>query len=144
MSETSVKEYLQKMEALQQQILAETGQLERHELKYDTGNARWNSVRRVMLRFGDHVREHTTQLIAAREDVGAKQTMPQRMLARAMETYGVFLGAMVGLQDQDLDKVPEPGEWTPRQILEHLVTTQQFYLNLVRRGKEAATPLEKD
>ena len=144
MPEPSVQDYLAQMEALRQEILAELAGLERHELKYATTNTRWNTVRRVLLRFGDHVREHTTQLVAAREAIGATQTMPQRMLARAQEAYGAWLGAMVGLQDAHLDQVPEPGEWTPRQILEHLVATQRFYLELIREARRRAEPVDKD
>ena len=140
----TVQDYLARMEALRQEILAELTGLERHELKYATSNARWNTVRRVLLRFGDHVREHTTQLVAAREAIGATQTMPQRMLARAQEAYGAWLGAMVGLEDGQLDQVPEPGEWTPREILEHLVATQRFYLELIREARREAKPVEKD
>ncbi|NLG51619.1 MAG: DinB family protein [Chloroflexi bacterium] len=144
MSDTEVKAYLEQMQAVQQEILDQLADLDRPELKYATGNERWNTVRRVMLRFGDHVREHTTQLVAARDDIGAQQTMPQRMLARAQEAYGVWLGAMLGLQDEQLDQVPEPGEWTPRQILEHLVATQKLYLEMIRRARETASPVEKD
>lgn len=144
MPKPSVQDYLAQMEALRQEILAELTGLERQELKYATSNARWNTVRRVLLRFGDHVREHTTQLIAAREAIGATQTMSQRILARAQEAYGAWLGAMVGLQDAQLDQAPEPGEWTPREILEHLVTTQRFYLELIREARREAKPVDKD
>ena len=144
MSDSEVRAYLEQMQAIQQEILDQLAELDRAELKYATGNERWNTVRRVMLRFGDHVREHTTQLVAARDDIGAQQTMPQRMLARAQEAYGVWLGAMLGLQDEQLDQVPEPGEWTPRQILEHLVATQKLYLEMIRRAREMAIPVEKD
>jgi hypothetical protein len=144
MADKQVQAYLREMAATQQQVIDELSNLQRQELKYATGNARWNTVRRVMLRFGDHLREHTTQLLAAREAIGAQQTMPQRMLARAQEAYGVFLGAMVGLSDEDLDRVPEAGEWTARQVLEHMLATQQVYLDMVRQGRRDASPVEKD
>lgn len=144
MADTEVKAYLGQMQAIQQEILDQLAELDRPALKYATGNERWNTVRRVMLRFGDHVREHTTQLVAARDDIGAQQTMPQRMLARAQEAYGLWLGAMLGLQDEHLDQVPEPGEWTPRQILDHLVTTQKLYLEMIRHAREMAVPVDKD
>ena len=144
MSDAEIKVYLDQMQAVQREILEELLGLDRRELKYATDNERWNTVRRVLLRFGDHVREHTTQLVAAREDIGAEQTMPQRMLARAQEAYGVWLGAMLGLQDEQLDQVPDPGEWTPRQILEHMISTQHLYLDMIRRARETGRPVEKD
>ena len=144
MSTRETTRYLASLAEIQQEILAELTELSRHELTYATDNGRWNTVRRVMLRFGDHLREHTTQLIAARETIGAEQSMPQRMLARAQEASGVLLGAMVGLTDEALDRVPDEGEWTPRQVLEHIITIQELYLDLIRRGREAAQPVEKD
>jgi hypothetical protein len=144
MSEPTAKDYLMQMDTIQKQVMAELTTLERDELKYATCNARWNTVRRVLLRFGDHLREHTTQIVAARDAAGAIQTMPQRMLARAQEAYGVFLGAMVGLRDEQLDQVPEPGEWTARQVLEHMLATQMFYLEIIREARKQATPVDRD
>jgi hypothetical protein len=144
MPDKQVGEYLDQLRELQDQILTELEQMERAALKYETDSARWNTVRRVLLRFGDHLREHTTQLAAARESLGATQTMPQRMLARSMEAYGALLGAMVGLDDCDLDREPEPGEWTPRQALEHMIGTQKGYLETVRRALGEARPVERD
>lgn len=144
MPDTTVSRYLAQIEAVQRQVIEELSAMPREELRYAADNARWNTVRRVMLRFGDHLREHTTQLVAARDAIGAQHSMPQRMLARAQEAYGVFLGAMVGLADQDLDRVPEPGEWTLRQILDHMLATQQLYLDMVRKARQTANRVDKD
>lgn len=144
MRKAEIARYLQEINEIQSGILDELEGLNRKELRYSTDNARWNTVRRVMLRFGDHVREHTTQLIAAREDIGAAPTMPQRLLACAQEAYGRLLGAMVGLGDEHLDMVPAQGEWTPREILEHLIATQRLYLDLIRQARRAAKPVDKD
>ena len=144
MANAEVTGYLERMAAIQGAVLAELTDLPREDLRYQTGNWRWNTVRRVMLRFGDHVREHTTQLVAAREGTGSEQTMPQRMLAQAMLAYGYFLGAMVGLQDEDLDKAPEPGEWSPRQVLDHLLDGQQGYLDWIVQAREERQAVDKD
>lgn len=144
MSKAEIGRYLREINEIQSGILAELESLNCEELRYSTANARWNSVRRVMLRFGDHVREHTTQLIAAREDIGAAPNMPQRLLACAQEAYGRLLGAMVGLCDEHLDMAPAEGEWTPREILDHLIATQQSYLELIRQAHREAQPVDKD
>jgi hypothetical protein len=144
MANPDVTDYMARMAAIQDRVLKELADLPREEMRYRTDNWRWNTVRRVMLRFGDHVREHTTQLVAAREAIGADQTMPQRMLAQAMLAYGYFWGAMVGLKDEDLDKVPEPGEWSPRQVLDHLLEGQQGYLDWILQAREERQVVEKD
>jgi len=144
MSDAEVKGYLNQLEATRRTILEQLEALERSELRYATDHWRWNTLRRVLLRFGDHVREHTTQLEAAREATGASPTMPQRILARAQEAHGLLLGATVGLQDEHLDRAPEPGEWTPRQVLEHVIETQRLYLGMIQRARESAQPVERD
>lgn len=144
MPSDEVGRYLEEMHALQRQILEELGELPREAFRYETDSPRWNTVRRVLLRFGDHVREHTTQLAAAREAIGADQTMTERILAQAQWAYGYFLGAMVGLQDEDLDREPEPGEWSVRQVLEHMVQIQRDYLANVRYALEQRKSVERD
>jgi len=144
MQNDQVRDYVRQLDAVQAEILSELEGLEQHELKYATDHWRWNTLRRVLLRFGDHVREHTTQLVAARKDIGAAQTMPQRMLAQAQASYGGLLGALVGLEDASLDLVPEPGEWTPRQTVEHIITIQGDYLEMIRRAREKQEPVESD
>jgi len=144
MSDTQMRAYLDQFDAIQREILEELTDLPRQETRYATGSPRWNTVRRVLLRFGDHVREHTTQLVAACESIGATQTMPQRMLARACADYGAFLGAVVGLADESLDDVPEPGEWTPREVIEHIIEIQKRYLEMIQVARERGEIVEID
>ena len=139
-----VKAILAEIAQNQAKVMEEMAALSKEDLRYKTTQWRWNTTRRIMLRFGDHVREHTTQLIAAREDIDAAQTMPQRMLARAQEAYGYFLGAMVGLSDEDLDIVPAEGEWTIRQVLEHIRRGQPNYLKRIQDALETGEVVEKD
>jgi len=66
------------------------------------------------------------------------------MLARAQEAYGEFLGAVVGLADEDLDTAPAEGEWTIRQILQHLRETEAWYLARVEEALKTREPVDKD
>ncbi|MCD6520762.1 MAG: DinB family protein [Anaerolineae bacterium] len=70
--------------------------------------------------------------------------MPQRLLARAQEAYGELLGALVGLDDEALDRCPEAGEWSIREILEHVLAAQRFYLELILKARAAAQPVGRD
>ncbi|NLD45031.1 MAG: DinB family protein [Chloroflexi bacterium] len=144
MSDTDVQEYLARLLAVQQRALAELTDMPREELRFAADVQRWTSVRRLLLRLGDHLREHTTQLVEAREAIGAAPTMPQRILAQAMVAQGYVLGAMVGLQDEDLDTAPAPGEWTPRQVLEHIISTQAGYLEAIQRARQTGRLVERD
>ena len=142
--DSEITKLLAEIAVARAQTIARLAELSQEELRFKTDNWRWNTVRRVMLRFGDHLREHTTQLVAAREDIGAAHAMPQRMLARAQEAYGEFLGAVVGLSDEDLDTAPTEGEWTIRQILQHLRETEAWYLARAEEALKTREPVDKD
>ena len=144
MANTEVQGYLARMAAVQAEALEALTDLPREEYRYETEQWRWNTVRRVLLRLGDHVREHTTQLVEARDAAAGAPTMTQRILAQAMEAYGYWLGAMVGLSDEDLDKAPAPGEWTPRQVLEHMISSQSGYLDTIQRARATGKLVERD
>ncbi len=144
MSDSQVQEYLARLLAVQQRALAELTDMPREELRFAADAPRWTSVRRLLLRLGDHLRDHTTQLAEAREAIGAAPTMPQRILAQAMIAQGYLLGAMVGLRDEDLDTPPAPGEWTARQVLEHILSTQAGYLEAIQQARQTRRPVERD
>jgi hypothetical protein len=63
---------------------------------------RWDDVRRVLLRFGEHMREHASQIEGIRAELNRSPTPPQRMLAEAELVWGKLLAATVNLSDADL------------------------------------------
>ncbi len=95
---------------------------------------RWDEVRRVLLRLGEHMREHTNQIEGARADLGLHKTMPQRMLAEAELSWGKLLAATVGLEDTDLDTAPGPESWSIRTVLEHILASERNYLAAVQQA----------
>ncbi len=95
---------------------------------------RWDSLRRVLLRFGEHLREHASQLEGIRAAIGKSPTPPQRMLAEAELAWGKLLATTVNLTDSDLDTVPADGGWTVREALQHMAAVEQSYLEGARAG----------
>jgi hypothetical protein len=89
---------------------------------------RWDDLRRVLLRFADHMREHSNQLEDARQKTGTGPTMPQRMLAEAERAWGQLLAATVGLTDETASQQPADGGWSALQVLEHIVEVEQKVL----------------
>ena len=98
---------------------------------------RWDEVRRVLLRLGEHMREHANQLEGARSDLGRHRTMPQRMLSEAELSYGKLLAATVGLDDANLDADPGSEQWSIRTVLEHILDTERRYLQAVQDAHDA-------
>ena len=143
MSDKRVKEYVASLEAAQRRARAELTGMTKDELQFAVDHPRFYTVRRMLLLLNTHLREHTTQLVAARDETGAHPSMPQRMLARLEEAQGDLLGAIVGLSDEDLDLVPEPGEWSAREILDHLTEAQGRLLDRIVEARERAEVSEK-
>ena len=137
MADTQTKEYMRRLDSIRGQIRDALGDLTPEELTYATESAKFYTVRRMLLLLTTHVEEHTTQLDAAREAIGAGPTMPQRILGRTEEAAGEFLAAMMGLDDAQLNVTPEPGEWSAREVIEHVISVQEGVLKqiLAARGR---------
>ncbi len=104
---------------------------------------KWDTLLRLLLQFGDHMREHATHIEGARAAFGRPPTQPQRILAEAEIARGALLAATVGLTDEDLDAAPSDGGWTVRRILEHIRNSEQDYLEAIRLAR-AAQPVARE
>ncbi len=135
MSRAQLDSLLVRIRAQREQTLAECAGLTEADFTLPTGMNRWDDLRRVLLRFGDHMREHAGQAQAARVTTGHAPNPPQRMLAEAELAWGMLLGAVVGLSDEDAAAPPPDGGWSVMQVLEHVLKTEETYLNAVRQAK---------
>jgi|GEM_PF-1544297 len=88
------------------------------------------AVRDIFLRRPDHLEEHLIQIEGLlRNDLGVNRTASHLIWARNMVTRGDLHAALAGLSDDDLDDrtgLPD-GEWSLRQILEHLIVVERYY-----------------
>jgi hypothetical protein len=139
MSTTQIHAVLAQLRLEREQTLAALAGISREELRHATGHERWSSARRVMLRFGDHLREHALQLRLIRERTGIAPTEPQAMLAMAEQAWGDVLASCIGLTDDDLDKTPAPGQWSLRQTFDHMISSERNYRELVVKAQQDKT-----
>lgn len=107
------------------------------EFATPTDLKRWDDLRRVLLRFGEHMREHSNQLEDSRQKAGTGPTMPQRMLAEAERAWGQLLAATVGLSDESAMQQPDDGGWPAMRVLEHILEVEQSYLAAAQRARSA-------
>jgi len=135
MLRSQIDSLLAQIRAMREQTLAECAGLTEADFALPTGMNRWDDLRRVLLRFGDHMREHASQAQAARVAAGHAPTPPERMLAEAELAWGMLLGVTVGLSDEDASTPPPDGGWSVVQVLEHVLKTEETYLNAVRSAK---------
>ncbi len=140
MGQEKLEELLADIRRVREQMLAELVDVPEDEFAYRTTMQRWDDVRRVLLRFGDHMREHADQVLGTRASIERGQTMPQRMLAEAELAWGKLLGGTLGLTDEDIRKKPRDGGWSIQEVLFHVLQVEQRYLDAIREAREAGKP----
>ena len=143
MSRTELDGMLAELRRLREQTLVALVDLTEADFATPTDMPRWDDVRRVLLRFGDHMREHANQVECARAAIGRGPTMPQRMLAEGELAWGKLLAATVGLTDEDIAAQPPDGGWSVKQVLAHVIQTERRYLDATLAAK-ARTPARSD
>lgn len=136
MNRTELVAKLNEIRTLREQILVELADLTEADFATPVLMQRWDDTRRVLLRFGDHMREHASQLEGIRTELGKAPTPPQRMLAEAEVAWGKLLAATIGLSDDDLGRIPETSGWSVETLLAHVLQGEQNYINALRKAKE--------
>ncbi len=128
---------LAEIRQIRERTLVELVDLTEDEFSLSTASPpwKWDELWRVLLQFGNHMREHATQVRGTRSVVGRPPTQPQRMLAEAEVAWGVLLGSTVGLSDVDLDTEPPDGGWSMRRVLEHIRDAESNYLEAIRLAR---------
>jgi hypothetical protein len=134
MSTANVQALLDELRREREATLDALTNISRDELRYSTGHQRWSSARRAMLRFGDHLREHALQVRNVRRLNNNHLTEPQMMLAMAEQAWGDLLASVVGLTDEELDRVPGPGQWNVRQVFEHMIKIEREYRQMIEKA----------
>ncbi len=135
MSRDQVNALLAEIRQCRQETLTLCADLTEADFTQPTEMKRWDDVRRVLLRFGEHMREHASQIEGIRADLDRSPTPPERMLAEAELAWGKLLAATVNLNDEDLDAVPAGGGWTLRQALAHLAQGERNYQTAIGGAK---------
>jgi hypothetical protein len=136
MPREKLDQMLEQLNTLRQQSLTALVDLREDEFSVPTAMPRWDDIRRVLLRFGDHVREHANQIEGARAATGCIQTMPQRMLAESEISWGKLRAATFGLEDEDISVKPPDGGWSVEEVLQHIIKTEKGYLDAILAARQ--------
>ena len=135
MTRQKIDELLGQIRAARQETLVTLSDASEADFAIPTDLHRWDDLRRVLLRFGEHMREHTNQLEDARQKTDTGPTMPQRMLAEAERAWGQLLAATVGLSDASATQQPDDGGWSAMHVLEHMLEVEKTYLAAAQRAR---------
>jgi len=85
------------------------------------------NVRFMFYRLVTHQIEHTIHLTKTLNALGINQGEAGLILKSLQVASGELEGLMVGLTDEDLDRSPGEGDWTLREVLEHILSAEKSY-----------------
>tara|TARA_B110000263_G_C15093859_1_gene412075 strand:- start:170 stop:577 length:408 start_codon:yes stop_codon:yes gene_type:complete len=85
------------------------------------------NVRFMFYRLITHQIEHTIHLTKTLNALGITQGEAGLILKSLQVASGELEGLMVGLTDEDLDRSPGEGDWSLREVLEHILSAEKSY-----------------
>lgn len=117
-----------------EKVLLRLVQLTEEDLAKPTPHEWAPTVERLIAIAAHHSRDHAQQIAAKREALGLNQTPVQKMLADVAAAQGELDAALVGLNDEDLEPVPEGDTWSLGQTLEHVAGTYSWFLSEIEKA----------
>ena len=88
----------------------------------------------------DHEKIHTGQVLEARYEARIPASPMERLIAEWLAERARFIGALVGLSDEQFNRETAPGQWTYRAVAKHVVRLEQNSLETLAadQAKRAA------
>lgn len=83
------------------------------------------------------LRDAHARAAAMRLGAGQPFTEAQRILAQFHEAYRDLTGALAGVREDELDRVPPAAQWPIRKVLEHLLGAEMGFLTAIDLALEA-------
>ena len=82
-------------------------------------------VRSMFYRFISHEVEHTIHLAKTLTSLGIFQSEAEQILKELAESRGKLIGMISTLSDDELDSKPSPDDWSPREIVDHILEVEE-------------------
>ena len=123
----SVNELRSKLRASLDRVQSKLGAITAEQMELPaTWRQQTVNVRFTFYRLIAHEVEHTVHMVKTLSALGFAQSEAQLVLHRLQAAQGELEGLVVSLCDEDLDRAPGEGEWSPRQVLEHVIEVHEM------------------
>ena len=86
-----------------------------------------------------HQVEHTVHLTKTLQTLGIVQGEAESILKKLQAASGELEGMLIGLSDEDLDKIPMEGDWSVREVLEHIIEGEESYSSQIEDSTNSST-----
>jgi hypothetical protein len=85
----------------------------------------------------DHEKIHTGQVLEGRYESRITASPMDRLVAEWLAERARFIGALIGLSDEQFNTETAPGQWTYRIIAKHVLSLEQDSLKTVTADRAA-------
>jgi hypothetical protein len=86
----------------------------------------------------DHEKIHTGQVLESRYEARITASPLQRLVAEWLEERARFIGALIGLTDEQFNAETAPGQWTYRVVAKHVLMLEQDSVKTIAADRVAA------
>ena len=90
----------------------------------------------------DHEKIHTGQVLEARYESKITASPMERLVAEWLAERARFIGALIGLTDEQFNSETAPGEWTYRVVAKHVLTLEQHSLETMAADRAERAGIE--
>lgn len=98
-------------------------------------------LRFALLMAQHELRDLTVRLAAMRP---TPPSQAQRILGQYHHAYRDLTGALAGVHDEDLDRVPKEGEWPLREVIAHMLGAEHGFLGTVQYARDPDRPADEE
>jgi hypothetical protein len=85
----------------------------------------------------DHEKIHTGQVLEGRYESRITASPRDRLIAEWLAERARFVGALIGLTDEQFNAETAPGQWTYRVVAKHVLSLEQDSLKTVAADRAA-------
>ena len=82
-------------------------------------------VRTMFYRFVSHEIDHTIHLAKTLRSLGVHLNEAEQILEELAESRGKLIGMLSTLNDEQLDSKPSSEDWSPREIVDHILEVEE-------------------
>ena len=130
------KELFQRFLETERDLVEELCCLSEEELNLPiAGSSRARNIRQVLMQTLHHATDHAVHTVKTRSQIEAPRNEVNLLVGDILAAHGQMLGQALGLAPETLEKAPQ-GEWSVRQILEHVIEVDHRYMERVREARK--------
>src|SRR5262245_30906167 len=89
----------------------------------------------------DHEKIHVGQVLEGRYEARITASPMERLIAEWLAERAPFIGALVGLTDEQFNGETAPGQWTYRAVAKHVLGLEQGSLETLAKDRAARAAL---